>query len=174
MNYGYYQLVRKTGITTVDLIVITVLIVSIIPYIVLISQFPYDDYKDNQNDPKYKNTILLNNIYGFSIGLIGSYIISSIILREYRFNIYINLIIFVTSLTLIILYYISVFNPNNSDWIKYYYAVIPLSSSIFFINQYSLMMIMKHLHKMIFNNDHFYTKSSDYESIDSSDYSSEK
>jgi cell division protein FtsW (lipid II flippase) len=168
MNYGYYQLVRKTGITTVDLIVITVLIISIIPYMVLISQFPYDEYKENPNDPKFKNKILFNNIYGFTIGLIGSYIIASIILREYRFNIYINSVTFLISLTLIILYYYSQFTPNNTDWIKYNYAVIPLASSMFFINQYSLMMIMKHLHKIMYNDDKLFTKVSDYSSIDSS------
>jgi len=148
INCGYYQPMPKKGYTTTDFIIIGISVTLMITYIILISTFPFDSYLSDNKNSDINNKLILINSIGFLIGLLVSYFISNTILREYEINIYVNVIVFITSLVLIITYYVSVYNPErSSDWVKYNYTIIPLLSSLFFMCQYSFTRILSYINK---------------------------
>ena len=89
------------------------------------------------------------------LGLSLSLFITRVILREFEPNIYILSVCLIVSIVLIICYYVSIFNPDNSTgWIKYKYALIPLIGVLMFMCQYSITKILLNPKKIknIFSN----------------------
>jgi magnesium-transporting ATPase (P-type) len=147
MECGYYTPIVKKGFTSTDKIHLGITITLLIIYIILISLFPYDTYLNNTINNIQDNKItaynISNNVIGFLLGLSLSLFITRVILREFEPNVYILVVCLIISIVLIICYYVSIFNPDNTTgWIKYRYALIPLIGVLMFMCQYSITKIL--------------------------------
>jgi len=154
MKCGFFKPIEKKGFNFFDKILLGVIALVLITYIVLISIYPYDKYEYNKinkiNDPYINSLNIANNVIGLILGLLISSMISGFILREYEFNLIATIIIFLISLTLLILYYVSKVEQNNDiGWLKFTYAVVPLSSPLFLLTHYTFNSIYKNLFNYI-------------------------
>ena len=159
MECGYYTPIVKKGFTYTDKIHLGITVTLLVVYITLISLFPYDTYLNNTTNNISDNNItaynISNNVIGFLLGLSLSLFITRVILREFEPNIYILIVCLIVSIVLIICYYVSIFNPDNTTgWIKYKYALIPLIGVLMFMCQYSITKILLNPKKIknIFSN----------------------
>jgi hypothetical protein len=154
MKCGFFKPVEKKGFNFFDKILLGVIGLVLITYIVLISIYPYEQYQYNKinkiNDPYINSLNIANNVIGLILGLLLSSMISGFILREFELNLIVTIIVFLVSLTVLIIYYVSKIEQHDDiNWLKFTYAVVPLSSPLFLLTHYTFNTLYKDLFNYI-------------------------
>jgi uncharacterized protein YacL len=146
MDCGFYIPISKNNINLsyTDIIIIVTIVVLSITYIIInIIYEPNDNYIDDINN-KLQPIDIFKIIIGYMIGILLSIIISNKVLL-YIGNIYINVIIFLLSLLLIILYYSGIYiHKNNKNWIVFTSYIFPLFILLITTLTYSSRKIYNH------------------------------
>ena len=134
MKCGLFEKIENKKFTKFDYILLLVIFLLFVVYNVILGLYSNSNLSNNTY-----NTVLI--IIGFILGQLLVIYISPIFIKLYNNNLGINFLILIISFTLFILYYNSLI-IKSTNWIKYYYSMLPYVGLIIFFTEYSLSNII--------------------------------